>query len=599
MTSPLTNTPWQAGAGPVVGSAAEPSPRPAAGPQPVLPSHQAWPLFGCAASRQIEQAALAGAAPHALMAAAGLGIARLALATAPQARRVWIAAGPGNNGGDGLVAARHLQQQGLAVRVSLLGDASRLPADAQQALAQARQAGVAITPGLGGDGDGVGPVDQPGGQPGNQPRNQPADLAIDALLGLGASRAPDGEMAEAVRRLNAGRAPVLAVDLPTGLCADSGQRLGANAVRATHTLALLTLKPGLFTGHGRDHAGRVWLDRLGLACPAPPSAWHAPASAGLSANPSASPSANPSASPSAHANARADDHAHAQASAVTAYLIGPEALQALLPGRSHAQHKGTFGDVLVLGGAPGMAGAAWLAARAALTAGAGRVYLARLDGDAGPDTARPELMVRRVAAALNPDFLAQCTVVCGCGGGKAVRAVLPAVLAHAARLVLDADGLNAVAADPALQAALRARAANGQPSVLTPHPLEAARLLASNVAAVQAHRLGQAQTLADRLQSVVVLKGSGSVIAAPGRTPAINPTGNARLASAGSGDVLAGCLGGLWSQAGSHDGFAAACASVWLHGRAAERGDLPGSARLPLRAADLIEALAAALPTAD
>ncbi len=578
MTSPPTNTPWQAGAGPVVG--------PAAGPQPVLPSHQAWPLFGCAASRQIEQAALAGAAPHALMAAAGLGIARLALAIAPQARRVWIAAGPGNNGGDGLVAARHLQQQGLAVRVSLLGDAGRLPADAQQALAQARQAGVAITPGLGGDGDGSGSVDQPGDQPGNQrsdqPHHQPADLAIDALLGLGANRAPDGEMAEAVRRLNAGRAPVLAVDLPTGLCADSGQRLGANAVRATHTLALLTLKPGLFTGHGRDHAGRVWLDRLGLACPAPPSAWHAPASA--------DPSANPSANPSVH------DHARAQASAVTAYLIGPEALQALLPGRSHAQHKGTFGDVLVLGGAPGMAGAAWLAARAALTAGAGRVYLARLDGDAGPDAARPELMVRRVAAALNPDFLAQCTVVCGCGGGKAVRAVLPAVLAHGARLVLDADALNAVAADPALQAALRARAANGQPSVLTPHPLEAARLLASNVAAVQAHRLGQAQTLADRLQSVVVLKGSGSVIAAPGRTPAINPTGNARLASAGSGDVLAGCLGGLWSQAGSHDGFAAACASVWLHGRAAERGDLPGSARLPLRAADLIEALAAALP---
>ena len=523
------------------------SAEPATGPQPVLPSRQAWPLFNTVASRQIEQAALAGAAPQALMAAAGLAVARLALAIAPGARRVWIAAGPGNNGGDGLVAARHLHQQGLAVRVSLLGDASRLPADAQQALAQARQAGVAITSGLASD------------EQGDLPDARPADLAIDALLGLGARRAPEGELAEAVRRLNACHAPVLAVDLPTGLCGDSGQRLGGIAVVACHTLALLTLKPGLFTAQGRDHAGRVWLDRLGVARNAP----------GL---------------PGAQG-----------ATAATAHLSGPESLHALLPGRRHAQHKGTFGDVLVLGGAPGMAGAAWLAARAALTAGAGRIYLARLDGHTTPDPVRPELMLRSVAAALNPDFLARCTVVCGCGGGDAVRAVLPAVLAHAARLVLDADALNAVAADPALQALLSARAAGGRPSVLTPHPLEAARLLATGVAAVQAQRLAQAQALAERLQSVLVLKGSGSVIAAAGRTPMINPTGNARLGSAGSGDVLAGWLGGLWSQAGSERGFEAACASVWLHGRAAERGEH----RLPLRAAELIEAMAAELPSID
>ena len=525
----------------------------ATGPQPVLPSRQAWPLFDAAGSRQIEQAALASAAPHALMAAAGLAVARLALAIAPGVRRVWIAAGPGNNGGDGLVAARHLHQQGLDVRVSLLGDASRLPADALEALAQARQAGVAISPGLTADGPGNGGGNRHNHPQSNPPDSQSTDLAIDALLGLGASRAPSGEMAHAVRRLNAGRAPVLAVDLPTGLCGDSGRRLGDMAVRARHTLALLTLKPGLFTGQGRDHAGRVWLDTLGVAC---------------------RPPCTPSAS---------------------AHLLGPEALRALLPGRSHAQHKGSFGDVVVLGGAPGMAGAAWLAARAALTAGAGRVYLARLDGDATPDPTRPELMARSVVAALQPDFLAHCTVVCGCGGGDAVRAVLPAVLAHAARLVLDADALNAVAADPTLHAALRARAANGQPSVLTPHPLEAARLLARTVATVQADRLGSAQALASRWQSVAVLKGSGSVIAAPGRTPSINPTGNARLATAGSGDVLAGWLGGWWAQAGSDLGFEAACASVWLHGRAAECGD----GRLPLRAADLVEAMAAVVPTVD
>jgi hydroxyethylthiazole kinase-like uncharacterized protein yjeF len=228
--------------------------RPArAGPQAVLPSQHGWPLFDSAASRRIEQAASASRVPHALMARAGLGLARLALAVAPQARRVWVAAGPGNNGGDGLVAARLLHQQGWGVTVSLLGDASRLPADAAHALAEARAAGVPITAGL------------------DQPSHDVPDLAIDALLGLGSRRPPEGAIAEAVRQLNAGRAPVLAVDLPTGLCGDSGRRLGDTAVLARHTLALLTLKPGLFTAQGRDHAGRIWFDDLGVASTAEPS----------------------------------------------------------------------------------------------------------------------------------------------------------------------------------------------------------------------------------------------------------------------------------------------------------------------------------------
>ena len=504
--------------------------RPAqAGPQAVLPSQHGWPLFDTAASRRIEQAASASRAPHALMARAGLGLARLALALAPQARRIWVAAGPGNNGGDGLVAARHLHLQGLVVTVSLLGDATRLPADAAHALVRARAAGVPITTGL------------------DRSANDAPDLAIDALLGLGSRRAPEGAIAEAVRRLNAGRAPVLAVDLPTGLCGDSGRRLGDEAVLARHTLALLTLKPGLFTAQGRDHAGRVWFDDLGVDSTAEPG---------------------------------------------TLALAGPETLQALLPGRAHAQHKGSFGDVLVLGGAAGMGGAALLAARAALAAGAGRIYLARLDGDASPDPQRPELMPRTVQAALAPALLGQATVVCGCGGGEAVSALLPAVLAGAARLVLDADALNAVAADSTLSAALLARAAAGLPTVLTPHPLEAARLLAINTPAVQADRIGAARRLAGRTRCTVVLKGSGSVIAAPDGALWINPTGNARLGSAGTGDVLAGWLGGLWSQHAASTGLEAAIASVWLHGHAAEGDDLRG----PLRAADLVEVMAANLP---
>ncbi len=495
----------------------------------MLPSQRGWPLHGGAASRSIEQSALANAAPHALMARAGLAVARLAVAITPGARSVWVACGPGNNGGDGLVAARHLHALGWRVQVSLWGDDSRRPADAADALQHAQQAGVPIAAGLIPDSNA-----------------EPPALAIDALLGLGTTRAPAGALATALGHLNAGTAPVLAIDLPTGLCADTGRLLGDTAVHAQHTLALLTLKPGLFTAQGRDHAGRVWLDDLGIT----------PA-----------------------------------LDAVTAWLAGPEAVASLLPGRTHAQHKGSFGDVLVLGGAPGMGGAALLAARAALAAGAGRTCIARLDGDASADAQRPELMPRLPADALQPAALQRSTVVCGCGGGSLIASHLPAVLQHALRLVLDADGLNAVAADAGLRQALHARAARGQATVMTPHPLEAARLLGIGTAAVQADRLAHAQALADSCQATVVLKGSGSVIASPGRAPWVNPTGNARLGTGGSGDVLAGWLGGLWSQGPASDAHGAVAAAVWLHGRAAEHGDI----RLPLRAGDLIDVMAASL----
>ncbi|MDT7835465.1 NAD(P)H-hydrate dehydratase [Aquabacterium sp. OR-4] len=501
-------------------------PGPTATITPILPAARGWPLHDVAASRALEQAALASQPAHALMQRAGLAVARLALAIAPHARRVWVAAGPGNNGGDGLVAALHLQRWGLQVQVSLLGEAQSLPADAADAWQQARAAGVPISTDL--------------------PAQLDAELCIDALLGLGATREPAGLLAAAIQRLNTQRAPVLAVDLPSGLCANTGRPLGAAAVQAQHTLSLLTLKPGLFTGAGRDHAGRVWLATLGIdGAGQPASAW----------------------------------------------LGG---MPPTLP-RRHSQHKGSFGDVIVLGGAAGMGGAALLAARAALTAGAGRVWVARLAGDAlAVDAARPELMPREPADLLQPDTLARATVVCGCGGGAPVQAVLPAVLAHAGRLVLDADALNAMAADAGLAAALIARQ---QPTVLTPHPLEAARLLGCSAAQVQADRLASAMQLAERLRAVLVLKGSGSVLAAPGRPPSINPTGNARLGTAGSGDVLAGWLGGLWSQGDSaslDDALAAARAAVWWHGRAAETGP----PHLPLRAGDLIEAMAAAVSAA-
>lgn len=466
-----------------------------------------WPLHGSAATRQLESRALAAAGPHRLMQRAGLSVAKLALALAPHARRIWIACGPGNNGGDGLEAAMHLQQWGKHPCVHWLGDGRTLPADAAASLQRAQAAGVQFThtvPDLG-----------------------TQDLAIDALLGLGSQRPAAGAIAACIAALRASTAPVLAVDLPTGLAADTGLAMGP-AVQARHTLGLLTLKPGLFTCMGRDLAGQVWFDAL-------------------------------------------QNEATAQPDAV---LIGPPAVAS----RAHASHKGSYGDVAVLGGSTGMRGAAILAASAALHAGAGRVYVSTL-GEGGPELLAdvPELMWR------TPDrlALAQLTVACGCGGGLEVAARLPQVLSEAARLVLDADALNAVAADTGLQASLRQRS---QPTVLTPHPLEAARLLGSSTAAIQADRLAAARALADRFAATVVLKGSGTVVAAPGRLPAINPTGNARLATAGTGDVLAGFVAAR--LAGGDQAWDAACHAVFQHGQLADTWP----ARRPLTASALARA---------
>jgi len=495
----------------------------------VTPAEPAWPLHETAAARAAEQAALASSPAHALMARAGGAVARLARALVPHAQQVHVLAGPGNNGGDGLVAATWLHRHGTSVQVWLQPARQSPPADAAWALAQALAAGVPVAP----LSAWTGPAAPP----------QP-DLVIDALLGLGSERAPTGALAEAVQAANAWQAagvPVLAVDLPTGLHPDSGQPLGGPCLHADATLCLLSLKPGLFTGLGRDLAGAVWLDTLGV---------------------------------------------DARASA-TAWLTGPRPR----PAPAHASHKGRQGDVLVVGGAPGMAGAALLAARAALAAGAGRVFVGALD-PAGPglDAGRPELMFRDAPWQWPAQALQAMTVVCGCGGGlDALASALPPLLAHAGRLVLDADALNLLAREPALQQALQQRQA---PTVLTPHPLEAARLLGCDPAAVQAARLPQARALARRWGCTAVLKGSGTVLSDTAGRCHVNATGNAALATPGSGDVLAGWIGGAWAQQPQQPPLDVASAAVALHGAAADAYAAPGRAG-PLRAADLIEAMAA------
>lgn len=470
-----------------------------------------YPLHTVAATRALETTLAATLPPHTLMQRAGLATARLALAIAPHARTLWIACGPGNNGGDGLEAAMHLQYWGKTVLVSWLGSPDSAPADARASQARAVAAGVRF-------------VDAPATD---------CDCCIDALLGIGVSRAPQGRLADWITQINTLQVPVLAVDLPSGLNADTGAVAGL-CVRASHTLSLLTLKPGLYTGHGRDQAGQIWFEPLGDDGPtAPPQAWLGGTPAGSS--------------------------------------------------RLHATHKGSYGDVAVIGGAKGMSGAALLAASAALYHGAGRVFVGLLDGGSlAVDPAHPELMFR-APESLNT---AELTVVAGCGGGSAIAAQLPRLLSTAPRLVLDADALNAIAVDTQLATLLRARAHRQRQTVLTPHPLEAARLLSCTATDVQHDRLAAAGKLAQQFGCCVVLKGSGSVIAAPDITPVINPTGNARLATAGTGDVLAGLIGAR--LACGERAFDAACAAVWQHGLAA---DTWPQAR-PLTAGALAQAVA-------
>lgn len=470
-----------------------------------LDEQHTWPLFSVTQTQSIEKQAQAELAPHTLMRRAGLATAQLALAIAPHAEHIWIACGPGNNGGDGLETAIHLKAWGKKPCVTWLGKSEIATTDTQEALKRAIAADISIQ------------TEAP----------QKFDLAIDALLGIGARRTPDETMSNWLGIMERSNKPVLCVDVPTGLLADTGEWFDTSRPRCTnrHTLSLLTLKPGLFTASGRDAAGQVWFNDLGIKTSLSPSSW-------LS---------------------------H---------------IQAPRPQNTHASHKGSLGDVIILGGALGMSGAAVLAGVAALHGGAGRVFVGLLDETSrhGVLATHPALMVR---TPIDLDFTAS-TVVCGCGGGHEIHQHLHKVISSAHRLVLDADALNAIAADTSLQTLLMNRCARNRSTVLTPHPLEAARLLNCTTQAIQQDRLDAANKLAAKFNSIVVLKGSGSVIAQTHKLPVINGSGNALLATAGTGDVLAGLIGAYLGQ--SEDMFEATCQAVYAHGKVADTWPTSGTA---------------------
>jgi hydroxyethylthiazole kinase-like uncharacterized protein yjeF len=345
------------------------------------------------------------------------------------------------------------------------------------------------------------------------------DIVVDALFGIGLTRPLQDAFLDAARWINRHAGQVVALDVPSGLDSDRGAWVGeVEGVRADATITFLGDKPGLHTGTGIDAAGNIQVDDLGVVIP--------------------------------HPSALA--------------LAGPEDFAGIAHPRRRDTHKGSFGDVLVVGGGPGMVGAPLLAARAALRLGAGRVYVDCIGApELRVDPGQPELMFRSHASV--PE--AKCTVVgCGLGVDGQARAALAWSLARAGALVIDADGLNLLAEDPALSTQLKARAAT---TVLTPHPLEAARLLGLSARAVQCDRVAAARALADAFRAFVVLKGAGTVIAAPHGRIVINPTGSPALATAGTGDVLAGMLAALLAQ--GFDAWPAVVGGVWLHG-AAVRG---------------------------
>jgi len=478
------------------------------------------PVYLTADVRAIE--AEAASNPPPLMERAGLAAAEVARdMSGGTGKPVLVFAGPGNNGGDAFVVALHLKQWYFNVTVIFAGDENKLSADAKAALGAWRKAGGAMTQAL--------PVPQQWG------------LVVDGIFGIGLERDVSGRYAEWINIINRLGAPVLALDVPSGLHSDTGRVMGC-AIRATHTVTFIALKPGLLTLEGPDHCGEVHLRDLGL-----------------------------------------DSQKFRPAQG---HQIGREVLAGALKPRLLNSHKGDFGSVGIIGGDYGMVGAALLAGRAALKSGTGRVYVGLLARDAPLlDAEQPELMLRNADAVLKLVNLSCLAVGPGLGQTPDAAFYLGWALESPLPLVLDADGLNLIAADAGLAGRLKNRKAA---TLLTPHPAEAARLLAITVREVQNDRLGAAIALARNLNSLVVLKGAGSICAAPDGTWHINTSGNPGMASAGMGDVLTGMIAALLSQGA--EPRTALLVAVYLHGAAADCAVAGGAGPVGLTASETIEA---------
>jgi len=481
-------------------------------------------LATAAEMRRLERAATeeAGLAELILMENAGAGAAQVARSLLPAVgSRVAVFAGPGNNGGDALVVARHLAGSGHQLTAFLVGGPPR--GIARQNLVAAAGSGVEII-----DAAGPGQFEQVAAN---------AALVVDGLLGTGLQGAPRGAIADAIAAIRACRQPVLALDVPSGLQSDTGQLPGV-WVRATVTATFGLAKPGLYLYPGAESAGAIRL--VDISLPGPVLERWRPATR----------------------------------------LLSPDLARGMLPSRPPWGHKGTFGHVVIVGGSTGMAGAPILAGRGALRAGAGLVTVVLPSPfDLAAVATAPELMTIAVGSggqwpADSREWLdrlldrhpAAIAIGPGMGHGPGLANLVTVLLTRSpCPVVVDADALTILSGFTSREK----EACLGPRVVLTPHPGEMARLLDREVALIQADRLGQAREAARNWRTTVVLKGAGTVVAAGEGDAWLDPGGNPALATAGSGDVLAGAIAGLLAQGLS--GPQAAALGVYLHRSAGDR----------------------------
>jgi len=448
------------------------------------------PIYLTEDIHRIEKAAGEVAPP--LMERAGAAAAELAIKiVSEKSKDILVLAGPGNNGGDARVVADRLKEKFF--RVTVVSDAKQIS-------------------------------------------EKPWGLVVDGLFGIGLARPIEGDYARLVDYANRQSCPVLALDIPSGVHSDTGKLMG-RAVRASHTITFIAMKPGLLTLDGPDHCGEVHVSQLDLDVQAllPAYAW-----------------------------------------------IADRSLFSLKK-RPKNFHKGMAGSLGILGGAAGMTGAALLAGRAALKLGAGRVYIGCLEQSLSVDPVAPELMLRHADDVLGLDLDAL-VVGPGLGRGERAETLVGAALASDIPCVFDADALNLLSENEDLRKACARRSAE---TLLTPHPGEAAALCGKSVPEVQADRVATARDLCKIFNAHVVLKGNGSILAARDGHWFVNTSGNSGMASAGMGDVLAGVLGSLLAQ--RYPGEAALVLGTHLHGAAADDLARLGAGPVGLTAGELID----------
>jgi NAD(P)H-hydrate epimerase len=479
-------------------------------------------VFGVATVREIDRSAIEdnGIPGYTLMTRAGEAAMRAARERFPAARRWQVVVGAGNNGGDGYVVARLAAQEGIVVSVLALVDPVKLEGDAATAYSDFAAEGGVVT-------SWAGELDAE------------ADLLFDGILGSGLERDVGGEFGKAVDAINAHPAPVVALDIPTGINGDTGARLG-RVVRADVTVTFVGLKSGLFLLDAQDHCGELVF--AGLDIPE---------------------------------DAKGDPQPAFR-------RIGDDMLDATLPRRRRAAHKGDFGHVLVVGGGKGMPGAVRLCGEAALRTGAGRVSIATHPAHASSIVmSRPELMCHAVDDLKKLEQLVDKADVIAFGPGLGqddwARQLYSLAAAASLPSVWDADALNLLAASPA--------AADDR--IITPHPGEAGSLLGSSVATVQADRPAALAGLVEKYGGVAVLKGAGSLVSSATGIPWLCTSGNPGMAAPGMGDVLTGIIAALLGQGLLPE--QAATIGVEVHARAGDRAAQAG--QRGLLASDLMDEL--------